>query len=103
MGDCLLSTVFLGCLTLAYNAAAPLNSMETRRGEYVKNVQSINRMARAAFGPESGLSEEVETALMELADQWVTSALTLGSGAARKRKSSTLMPEDVAKCIEPIW
>ncbi len=69
----------------------------------VNTVQSINRMARAAFGPESGLSEEVETALMELADQWVTSALTLGSGAARKRKSSTLMPEDVAKSIEPIW
>jgi transcription initiation factor TFIID subunit TAF12 len=60
-------------------------------------------MARAAFGPESALSEEVEAALMELADEWVTSALTLGCGAARKRKSTTLMPEDVAKSVESIW
>lgn len=63
----------------------------------------MRRMARAAFGPESGLSEEVETALMELADEWVTSALTLGCGAARKRKATTLMPEDVAKSLEHIW
>ena len=60
-------------------------------------------MARAAFGPESALSEEVEAALLELADEWVTSALTLGCGAARKRTSTTLMPEDVAKSVESIW
>ena len=60
-------------------------------------------MARAAFAPESALSEEVEAALMQLADEWVTSALTLGCGAARKRKSTTLMPEDVAKSVESIW
>ena len=60
-------------------------------------------MARAAFGPESGLSEEVETALMQLADDWITSALTLGCGAAGGQKSTTLMPEDVAKPLEAIW
>ena len=60
-------------------------------------------MARAAFGPNSGLSEEVETALMELADEWITSLLTLGCGAARKRKSAVLMPEHVAKSLEPLW
>ena len=60
-------------------------------------------MARAAFGPDSGVSEEVETALMELADEWITSTLTLGCGAARKRKSAVLMPEHVAKSLEPLW
>ena len=66
-------------------------------------LQSVRRMARAAFGPDSGLSEEVETALMELADEWITSTLTLGCGAARKRKSAVLMPEHVAKSLEPLW
>ena len=60
-------------------------------------------MARAAVGPDSGLAEEVETALMELADEWTTSMLTLGCGAARKRKSTVLMPEHVAKSLEPLW
>jgi histone H3/H4 len=66
-------------------------------------MQSIRRMARAAFCPQSALSEEVEAALIELADEWVASTLTLGCGAARKRKSVTLMPEDVAKAVESIW
>ena len=46
---------------------------------------------------------DAEAALMRIADEWVTSALAFGCGAARRRRSDRLTPADVAPYLERTW
>ena len=40
---------------------------------------------------------------MQLAEEWVTTALAFGCGAARRRRSSRLMPSDLAPYLDSTW
>lgn len=66
-------------------------------------LQSIARFAAAGGGLGASVSADAEAVLMELAEDWVHTALAFGCGAARKRRSDRLTPSDVAPYLERTW
>jgi hypothetical protein len=66
-------------------------------------VQSIARMALAAGVASGAVEPEAEAVLMKLAEEWVTTALAFGCGAARRRRSDRLTTADVAPYLERTW
>lgn len=58
----------------------------------------------AAAGDDSAdMDSAVETALVQVADDFITSAVASASGLARRRKSTKLEAADVAMYLERTW
>ena len=60
-------------------------------------------MALAAGMSSGAVEPEAEAVLMKLAEEWVTTALAFGCGAARRRRSDRLTTADVAPYLERTW
>lgn len=66
-------------------------------------LQSIERLATTAGGGAVSMSSEAETALMELAEDWLHTALVFGCASARKRSAEQLAPSDLTPYFERTW
>ena len=62
--------------------------------------QSLARLAAAAGGD---LAPEADAAVRRLADAWLDSALAAACGAARRRRSSEVAPDDAITYLERTW
>ena len=58
------------------------------------------RLAAAAGGE---LAPEADAAVRRLADAWLDSALAAACGAARRRKSAEVTPDDAVTYLERTW
>ena len=56
-----------------------------------------------AAGGEGSMTPEVEAAMMELADDWLSATLAFGCGAARRQRSQMLEPSDLAPYLQRVW
>lgn len=66
-------------------------------------LQSIERLVTMAGGSASSLGSESEAALLELAGDWITTAIVFGCASSRKRGAEQLAPSDVAPYLERTW
>ena len=67
-------------------------------------MQSLKRKAVAAAGdPEADMEPALDAALIQIADDFISSAVAFGSGLARRRKSSKLDAADVSVYFEQTW
>lgn len=67
-------------------------------------LQSLKRKAVAAVGdPDAEMEPALEAALVQVADDFISSAVAFGSGLARRRKASKLEPGDVSVYLEQTW
>ncbi|BDA44235.1 probable transcription initiation factor TFIID subunit 12 at C-terminar half [Coccomyxa sp. Obi] len=65
--------------------------------------RSIERLATTAGGGAINMSSEAEAALMELAEDWLHTALIFGCASARKRGAEQLAPSDLTPYFERTW
>ncbi len=67
-------------------------------------MQSLKRKAVAAAGDrEADMETSLDAALIQMADDFISSAVAFGSGLARRRKSSKLDAADVSVYLEQTW
>lgn len=57
----------------------------------------------AAGDPEADMEPALDAALIQIADDFISSAVAFGSGLARRRKSSKLDAADVSVYLEQTW
>lgn len=67
-------------------------------------LQSLKRKAEASVGDTRAEMEPIlETALVHVADEFITNAISFASGLARRRKAQRLDSADVAVYLDRTW
>ncbi|CAL8470208.1 g9750 [Coccomyxa elongata] len=75
----------------------------TEEDRHIIPKRSIERLATTAGGGAVSLSSEAEAALMEMAEDWLHTALVFGCASARKRGAEQLAPSDLTPYFERTW
>jgi len=67
-------------------------------------MQSLKRKAVAAAGdPDAELEASLEAALIQVADDFLTGAVTFACGLSQRRKSKKVEAPDISVYFEQTW